>query len=104
MVELLRSEPRQKGNRRIFWSFKANQFSVEIGRAVKRAGLENFRLHDLRHSFATALKEEGFDIDVIAKLLGQADLRMTMRYAHIGNKQLDEAVESISGKYKWRVN
>lgn len=104
MVELLRAQPRQKGNPRVFWAFKANQLSVEIGRAVKRAGLENFRLHDLRHSFATSLKEEGFDIDIIAKLLGHSDLRMTMRYAHIGNKQLDEAVESISGRYRGRIN
>jgi len=100
MVELLQAQPRQKDNRRIFWTFTANQLSVEIGRAVKRAGLENFRLHDLRHSFATTLREQGCGIDLIAKLLGHNDLRMTARYAHLGNKMLDDALATIGGKFR----
>jgi integrase len=104
MVELLQAQPRQKGSRLIFWQFSSSQLSVEIGRAVKRAGLENFRLHDLRHSFATSLREQGCGIDLIAKLLGHSDLRMTARYAHLGSRMLDDAVATIVGKYSGKVH
>ena len=48
--------------------------------------------HTLRHTFASWLVEKGTDIYLVKDLLGHYDLSMTMRYAHIGNNQLKQAV------------
>ena len=50
--------------------------------AVKRAGLEAFRLYDLRHTFATRAAEAGVDLVTLAALLGHSRVQMVMRYAH----------------------
>jgi integrase len=61
-------------------------------RACRKAGISDFRLHDLRHTHATWLRQSGVQLDEIAKQLGHSDLRMTQRYAHLGASQVQEAV------------
>jgi site-specific recombinase XerD len=51
--------------------------------AVKAAGIENFRWHDLRHTFASRLVMAGVDIRTVQDLLGHRDIKQTMRYAHL---------------------
>lgn len=53
-------------------------------RACRDAGIEDFSFHDLRHTYASHLGMKGADLDDIRCLLGHADLRMTIRYAHLG--------------------
>lgn len=64
----------------------SGEYKSHLGRAFraacKRAGIENFRFHDLRHTVATKLSQSGTDIYAIANLLGHKDMRMTQRYAH----------------------
>ena len=71
---------------------------------MEAAQLDDVTFHTLRHTFASWAVMRGVTLKELQELLGHASLAMTMRYAHIGNKQLDEAVESISGRYKGRVN
>jgi integrase len=63
--------------------------------ALKRAGIEDFRFHDLRHTFATRLAQAGVDFYKIAKLLGHKDVRMTQRYSHHYPESLRDGVEVL---------
>jgi integrase len=64
--------------------------------AVRAAGIKNFRWHDLRHTFASRLRQAGVPLDKIAELLGHKGLAMTKRYAHLLISNLHEAVSRIS--------
>jgi integrase len=63
--------------------------------AVKRAGITDFRFHDLRHTFASRLVMAGVDIRTVQELMGHKDIKMTMRYSHLSNVHLKEAVKRI---------
>lgn len=69
-------------------------------RAVKIAGIKDFRFHDLRHCFASWNRQAGVDVDTIADLLGHKDTRMTRRYAHITPVHLNKAVECLEKSYQ----
>ena len=53
-----------------------------FGSVLRRAGITDFRFHDLRHTTATRMAEAGVHIRTIAEFLGHASIQMTMRYAH----------------------
>ena len=63
--------------------------------ARKKAGLEDVRFHDLRHTFATRLVQAGVDLYTVAKLLGHKDIRMTQRYAHHNSESLRHGVDIL---------
>jgi len=70
-------------------------------KAVTKAGIEKFRFHDLRHTFATRLAQNGVDLYKVSKLLGHKDISTTQRYAHHYPESLRDGVEvldSLSGK------
>ena len=62
----------------------------------KRADLEDVRLHDLRHSYASVGVSNGTSLYVVGKLLGHADADSTKRYAHLADDPLRRAADSIS--------
>ncbi len=57
-------------------------------RAVRRAGIENLRFHDLRHEATTRLFEKGLNIMEVASVTGHKDLRMLRRYTHLKAEDL----------------
>lgn len=63
--------------------------------SVDKAGLGYVRLHDLRHTFASLLVEQGVPIYHVSQLLGHSDTRITQRYAHLNNKTLQKAVDLL---------
>ncbi|MDD5529931.1 MAG: tyrosine-type recombinase/integrase [bacterium] len=63
--------------------------------AVKRANIKNFHFHDLRHTFASYLAMDGFNLMTIQKLLGHKDIKMTMRYSHLSESNLKDAVQRL---------
>jgi integrase len=64
--------------------------------AVRAAGVKNFRWHDLRHTFASRLRQAGVPLGNIAELLGHRQLIMSQRYAHLSISNLHDAVARIS--------
>ena len=64
-------------------------------KVCKRAGIEDFRRHDCRHTYATQLRLRGVDLATLADLLGHSSLEMVRRYAHIDAEYLREAVSKL---------
>jgi integrase len=63
--------------------------------ALKRANITDFRFHDLRHTFASHLAMSGVSLKTIQQLLGHKDLSMTMRYAHLSEEYMQNAVKKL---------
>lgn len=72
-----------------------NQVTMLFVRAVKRAKLDNFRLHDLRHTFASYQAMSGVAGRGLQALLGHKDARMTTRYSHLSDAYLRAAVNGV---------
>ena len=63
--------------------------------ACRRAGIEDFRFHDLRHTFASYCVMYGMDIRTLQELMGHRDIKMTMRYSHLSKRYLRKAVNRM---------
>ena len=60
-------------------------------KALKQAGIDNFTFHDLRHSAASYMVQQGFSLALVGELLGHRTEQMTKRYAHLSDSTLSEA-------------
>ena len=80
---------------KLFPGITGAQVSVTFKRACRQAKIEDFRLHDLRHTTGSWLALSGKDIYTIAKILGHKDLRMSARYAHLSAQYLSNAVKGL---------
>ena len=68
-------------------------------KACQIAGIENFRIHDLRHTFASMAVSSGADLYAVQRLLGHQDIAMTQRYAHLAADDLKKATEGVSDMF-----
>ncbi len=68
---------------------------------IKNAGLEDFKIHDLRHTAASRLIQNGMSLYEVAQILGHTDVQTTQRYAHLAqvdvSKRARDIMESIGG-------
>ena len=101
-VELLEALPRWEDSP---WLFPGNDRDGRYSgggldhawRTVRAAaGLEDVRIHDLRHSFASRALALGETLPVIGKLLGHSDIETTARYAHLAHGSIHETAERIA--------
>jgi integrase len=95
----LRDVPKNPGHDYIFLNPETkkplNNIRKSFATALKKAGIQDFKFHDLRHTFASSLVRHGVDLYVVQKLLGHTTPKMTQRYAHLRSGQLKEAIEKI---------
>ena len=64
-------------------------------RVRREAGIEDVRLHDLRHTMASHAVMNGVPVPVVSRLLGHSNVRMTLRYAHLGDRETEAAAERV---------
>lgn len=64
----------------------------------RKAGLEDVRMHDLRHSFASFLINSGCSLYEVQRILGHHDPKVTTRYAHLTQDSLLKAANIVADK------
>lgn len=79
--------------------FRREWISESFRRARKKANVDNFRFHDLRHDFCSRLVQRGVDLYTVAALAGHKDIKMTQRYAHLSPERLRSAVKVLDVDY-----
>jgi len=68
---------------------------------LERAGIEDFRFHDLRHTFASWYMMNGGDLYELAKILGHSNIKMTERYAKLAKQHI--ARTSGTARELWKI-
>ena len=63
--------------------------------ARREASIEDVRFHDLRHMHASHAVMNGVPVPVVSRLLGHSDVRSTLRYAHLGDREIEAAAERV---------
>ena len=64
-------------------------------RLRKRAGVVGFRFHDFRHDFGTKLLRATGNLKLVQKAMNHRDIRTTLRYAHVLDAEVAEALERV---------
>ena len=72
-------------------------YRTAFNAALKRAGILDFRPHDLRHTFASHYLIRGGSLRALQKILGHKDLKMTRRYAHLSKEFAEEEIKLLDG-------
>ena len=93
---------RQEGNPHVIVGNVAGARLVNLEkpwRAVRKAaGLNDVRLHDLRHAFASVAASSGMGLPIIGKMLGHTQAATTHRYAHLSSDPVKAAAATVAGK------
>ncbi|WP_420804661.1 tyrosine-type recombinase/integrase [Tolumonas lignilytica] len=77
--------------------YKIGDFRKAFGTACANAGIDNFRFHDLRHTWASWLVQAGTPLSALKEMGGWETLDMVMRYAHLAPNHLAEHAKQIDG-------
>ncbi len=84
---------------------RARSAELSLWRKVRReAGIGDARLHDLRHTFASHAVLQAVPLPVVSRLLGHAHPRMTLRYAHVGDRETAAAALVSLEDYRERLS
>ena len=101
-MAVLRGIDREDGNPWVIAGRKPGSHLTDLQhpwrRIRARAGLDDVRIHDLRHSFASGGLLVGEGLPMIGKLLGHTQVQTTARYAHLANDPIKSAANRIAGR------
>jgi len=89
-IEVLASIPKHITDKRVFYTWKPRSDAMNgaFKLAVKKAGLDNFRWHDLRHEGTSRLFELGLNAMEVSSVTGHKGMAMLQRYTHLSNDRL----------------
>jgi integrase len=79
--------------------FSRNGLNAEIARACDAAGIRRITCHTLRHTFASHLASAGASMKAIQELLGHSHMQVTMRYAHLSQSNLRDAISLLEPRW-----
>ena len=100
-LEVLNQLPHVQGNPHVIGGHKVGSHLVNLSkpwRAIRAsAGLDNLRIHDLRHAFASVAASSGMGLPIIGKMLGHSQPQTTARYAHLASDPVKEAAAKVAG-------
>jgi integrase len=97
LIRLLKDLKKESQGADVF-HYGAKQYQTvynEWKTTLKKAGTNDFRFHDLRHTFASRLIMGGVDLVTVKVLLGHKTIDMTMRYSHLSQDHKRKAVEIL---------
>lgn len=77
--------------------------SQSIKKAFKRAGLNDCTIHTLRHTHATRLIQNGMSVYEVKEILGHSDIKTTMRYAHLEQKDVSSRARDVINKINTQI-
>lgn len=101
-IQLLQRLPRVDGNPHVFVGLRPGGHIINLQKPWRRirtlADIEDVRIHDLRHSFASVAAAQGASLQLIGRLLGHATQQTTQRYAHLVADQVRAANEDVGEK------
>jgi len=69
--------------------------SQSIRKAIRNAGLQDVRIHTLRHTHASRLIQNGMSVYEVREILGHTDIKTTMRYAHLESKKVTSRARDV---------
>lgn len=99
-IQLLAALPRQEGNPHVICGARTGASLVNLQkpwhRIRKAANLDDVRIHDLRHSFASVAVAGGMSLPLIGALLGHSQPQTTARYAHLADDPRIAAAETVA--------
>ena len=101
-LAVLTELPRIDGNPYVIVGAKPGAALVNLEKpwlAIRKpAGLDDVRLHDLRHAFASVAASSGMGLPIIGKILGHSQPATTARYAHLASDPVKAAAAAVAGK------
>ncbi len=100
-LQVLSDVKRVKGNPWVITGARPGAHLTDLQhpwqRIRKRAAIEDVRIHDLRHTFASVAVAAGYGLPMIGKLLGHTQVQTTARYAHLAAEPMTAAADSVAG-------
>jgi integrase len=99
-LALLTQAPRREGNPYVCWSGKGHLIGLHRiwNRIRTAANLQDVRVHDLRHTFASVGVGSGVGLPIVGRILGHSNYAITERYAHLADNPVRTAANAISGE------
>jgi len=100
---VLENIERQPGNPYVFCGKKPGRHLTDVKKRWfkirKMLAIEDVRMHDLRHTFASMAIKSGLGLYQVSKLLGHKNIQTTMRYAHIEKEELVKSAKAVEAVF-----
>ena len=100
--DLLAALPRREGNPYVILGVTEGKHINDLERPWRRirsrAGIDDVRIHDLRHTYASVAMKDGIDPFTLKEIMGHRNLQTTLRYAHLADDAVQRAAGSVAAR------